>query len=252
MYKKIRILAHRGYRSKYPENTLLAFKKGFDAGADGLECDIQKTKDGNYVIIHDDSVDRTAQNGIHGKIAEMTLEEIRRVDLGEKQHILELREFLEVIPSDKYVNIELKEETLRPEDSESIAHILLSHFKLENLMISSFEHSLLPLFKEKGFTIGLLIGRRHLSLGTNGLVKHIRMMKPDYINLPIKMFEESGRLMAQILIFFIKRISCGISFWTVNTAEELALAIRYGDIVMTDDVELIKKELSRLQAGIAR
>lgn len=51
--------AHRGYSGKYPENTMLAFRKAVEAGADGIELDVQLTKDGVPVIIHDELVDRT-------------------------------------------------------------------------------------------------------------------------------------------------------------------------------------------------
>ena len=53
------IFAHRGYSAKYPENTMIAFKEAALAGADGIELDVQLTKDGEIVVIHDDKVDRT-------------------------------------------------------------------------------------------------------------------------------------------------------------------------------------------------
>ena len=51
--------AHRGASGDYPENTLLAFKEGIKAGANGLELDVHKTKDGKLVVIHDEDVERT-------------------------------------------------------------------------------------------------------------------------------------------------------------------------------------------------
>ena len=51
--------AHRGFSGKYPENTMLAFQKAYEAGADGIELDVQLTKDGQVVVIHDEKVDRT-------------------------------------------------------------------------------------------------------------------------------------------------------------------------------------------------
>ncbi len=70
--------AHRGYSGKYPENTMLAFRKAVEAGADGIELDVQLTKDGVPVIIHDELVDRTT-NG-KGRVKEMTLDELRQLD----------------------------------------------------------------------------------------------------------------------------------------------------------------------------
>ena len=51
--------AHRGFSGKYPENTMLAFQKAIEVGADGIELDVQLTKDGEVVIIHDETIDRT-------------------------------------------------------------------------------------------------------------------------------------------------------------------------------------------------
>ena len=51
--------AHRGFSGKYPENTMLAFRKALECGADGIEMDVQLTKDGELVVIHDERVDRT-------------------------------------------------------------------------------------------------------------------------------------------------------------------------------------------------
>ena len=50
--------AHRGFSGKYPENTMLAFQKAVEIGADGAELDVQLTKDGEVVIIHDETIDR--------------------------------------------------------------------------------------------------------------------------------------------------------------------------------------------------
>ena len=70
--------AHRGFSGKYPENTMLAFRKAWEAGADGIELDVQLTKDGQVVIIHDEKLDRTT-NGT-GNVRDYTLAELRRLD----------------------------------------------------------------------------------------------------------------------------------------------------------------------------
>ena len=55
--------AHRGYSAKYPENTKLAFQKAIDTlGCDGIELDVHETKDGELVVIHDATLDRTCVN----------------------------------------------------------------------------------------------------------------------------------------------------------------------------------------------
>ncbi|MBN2437226.1 MAG: hypothetical protein JXL20_01345 [Deltaproteobacteria bacterium] len=54
-------IAHRGYSARYPENTLLAFKKATAAGADMIELDVRLSQDGRLVVIHDERIDRTAK-----------------------------------------------------------------------------------------------------------------------------------------------------------------------------------------------
>ena len=56
---KILNIAHRGYSGKFDENTMLAFKKAIEYGADGIETDVQLSKDGVPVIMHDETLDRT-------------------------------------------------------------------------------------------------------------------------------------------------------------------------------------------------
>jgi glycerophosphoryl diester phosphodiesterase len=73
-------LAHRGYSAAYPENTLVAIEAAFDAGADVVEIDLQKSADGAVVIFHDDTLDRTSDGS--GPVADHTLAELQGLDAG--------------------------------------------------------------------------------------------------------------------------------------------------------------------------
>ncbi len=72
--------AHRGGAALWPENTLLAFEQAIAAGIDVLETDVHLTRDGELVLCHDPTVDRTTDG--HGAIAELTLADLRRLDAG--------------------------------------------------------------------------------------------------------------------------------------------------------------------------
>ena len=74
------LIAHRGYSSEAPENTFEAFDLALEHGFNNFEMDVQLTKDGVPVVIHDDAVDRTT-NG-HGLVRELTLAEIKSLDAG--------------------------------------------------------------------------------------------------------------------------------------------------------------------------
>ena len=71
-------IAHRGFSGNYPENTMLAFKKAIEAGADGIELDVHFSKDGEIVVIHDERVDRTSDG--EGYVVEFTYEELSKFD----------------------------------------------------------------------------------------------------------------------------------------------------------------------------
>lgn len=74
------VIGHRGYHARAPENTLVAIREAFDAGADAVEIDLARTADGHLVLLHDRTVDRTTDG--RGAIAELTLEQVRKLDAG--------------------------------------------------------------------------------------------------------------------------------------------------------------------------
>ena len=74
------IMAHRGYSAVAPENTIPAFKAAADCGATAIELDVQMTKDGEIIVLHDDSLSRTAGRDKH--VWEVTYDEIKDLDNG--------------------------------------------------------------------------------------------------------------------------------------------------------------------------
>ncbi|MNW48270.1 Glycerophosphoryl diester phosphodiesterase [compost metagenome] len=74
------IAGHRGYKSAYPENTLLAFREALDLGVDMMEFDLRLSKDGEIMVIHDATVDRTTNGS--GAVGNYTCEELKRLDAG--------------------------------------------------------------------------------------------------------------------------------------------------------------------------
>ena len=100
------IFAHRGASAYAPENTMAAFRSALSCRADGIELDVHLSADHQVVVIHDDDVSRTT-NG-RGKVYELTLEELRRLDAGQGEAIPTLMEVLELIGDRMLVNIELK------------------------------------------------------------------------------------------------------------------------------------------------
>lgn len=108
------IFGHRGSAGTHPENTMISFQEAERAGADGIELDVQLTKDGEVIIIHDEKVDRTTDG--KGYINNLLLKDIKKLNAGAKfqngqfkAEIPTLNEFFEWFKgTNLFVNIEFK------------------------------------------------------------------------------------------------------------------------------------------------
>ena len=115
------IIAHRGFSGAYPENTMLSFQKAVEHGADGIELDVHLSKDGELMIIHDESLKRTT--GVDGFVFDYTRSELERINAGKTKNdefgftpIPSLEEYLSMIKgTGLYTNISA---VLTPVDTE--------------------------------------------------------------------------------------------------------------------------------------
>lgn len=139
--------AHRGSSAICPENTMAAFAKGLEQGATGIETDVQMTKDGRLVLIHDESVARTT--GAEGLVKDYTYDELAKLDAGswfgadfQGERIPLLEELLELTKNHgTIVNIELKNGSIQYPELEKRVIETVRHYNMsEQIVISSFNH----------------------------------------------------------------------------------------------------------------
>jgi glycerophosphoryl diester phosphodiesterase len=120
LYKKNRMIVagHRGYKAKYPENTLLSFEKALDVGVDMIEFDINLTGDQIPIIMHDSTVDRTTNGS--GQIRGFSLKKIKELDAGgwfspqfAGEKVPNLEELLEFVSPHRELlfNVEIKDKS---------------------------------------------------------------------------------------------------------------------------------------------
>ena len=130
------IAAHRGYKAKYPENTMLAYREALALGVDMIELDLRLSRDGQLVMIHDAALDRTTDG--HGPVEQCTLEELRRFDAGRGERIPIFEEFLDwVHATGLFLNVEIKTKTFETVDK---AVALLKRYRmLEPSVIACFD-----------------------------------------------------------------------------------------------------------------
>ena len=132
-----KIIAHRGASAHAPENTMAAFQLTLEMAADGIELDAMLAKDGEVVVIHDESVDRTT-NGT-GLIKELTLQELQKLDAGGGEKIPTLNEVLTHFAGRFLINIELNNySSIFDSLPLKVAELVKAHDCAKSVLISSF------------------------------------------------------------------------------------------------------------------
>jgi glycerophosphoryl diester phosphodiesterase len=145
--KQVDNVAHRGAAGYAPENTIAGFDLAVDMKADYIEIDVQRSKDGELVIIHDTTVDRTTDGT--GKVGDLTLNQLQRLDAGSwkgesfaGESIPAFEEILDRYHGKVGILIELKAPELYPGIEEQIAEALkernLDQPQNEKIIIQSF------------------------------------------------------------------------------------------------------------------
>lgn len=142
-----KVIAHRGFSSRYPENTLLAFEQAIACGADGAEFDVQLSADGVPVVFHDETLARIT--GDDAYIKDLTLSELKRFDVSYRfkgrcppQRIPTLEEYFSLVRQVDFFNIiELKTAIFEYEGIEEKVLSLIDAFGLsDRVILSSFNH----------------------------------------------------------------------------------------------------------------
>jgi glycerophosphoryl diester phosphodiesterase len=245
------IIAHRGYRKRYPENTLVAFAAAFDTGVRMVELDLTLTKDRRVVVLHDDSLDRTTDG--HGQVRGFTLDELKQLDAGSwfdprftGERLPTLEEALDLCAARGMVNIEIKAgalETGRFADAieEQVLSAVAERGMGDRVLISSFEARFLARIvgRKNPPAVGVLTKRR---VGSDplSLCKRLRAFSwhPDFRSVTtarVRAMHDAG-----IMVFP----------HTVNQPEDFRRLLQMGvDGIFTDDPPLLQTVIGRA-AGI--
>ena len=237
--------AHRGFCGKYPENTMLAFRKALEAGVDGIELDVQLTKDGHVVIIHDETVNRTT-NGT-GLVVEYLLEDLQKLDASSIfagqmgfNPIPTLREYFELVKDSHIVtNIELKTGVNQYPGIEAKVLDLIREFKLEDrIIISSFNHH--SVMRMKAMAPELVYG----FLADTWILDAGAYTK----SYDVPCYHPSVNMMTQEIVDELKANGRVINVWTVNKEEQIRDLYKKGiDCVIGNFPDLTAKVLKELQ-----
>lgn len=229
---KVKIFAHRGASAYAPENTLEAFRLAMEQGADGIELDVQMTKDGELVVIHDETIDRVS-NG-NGAVRDYTLEELKQFSVSNhfEQYpdvkIPTLREVLELVkPGTMEINIELKTGIYwYPQIEQKVLELVKEEGMEERIIYSSFNHYSVQKIRELSpeAETAYLIGDVMLDVADYTRNTGIKGFHPALFHVKmadfLKEYKESG---------------IALRVWTVNDKDQIRWLIDEGvDAVITN------------------
>ena len=228
------IIAHRGYSSVFPENTLAAFAGALDIGVDYIELDVQLSRDGQVIVMHDDSLKRTT--GVDGSPTEFTVEELAGLDAGSwfdasfaGEKIPTLEEALNLIRDTECgVYLELKDIGETEGFVESVLEVAEKCGMTQRCLFASFQYDYLARLKELDGNLATLY---NTSSGKTSLPEEF---PADYYGLnldtirqeTVKAIHEAGK---QAFV------------WTVNTPSQMTNVQAMGiDGIVTNDPGVAK------------
>jgi len=234
--RKVDNIAHRGASAYAPENTIAAFDKAVEMKADYIEIDVQRSKDGKLVVIHDTTVDRTTDGS--GKVGNLTFNELRNLDAGswkgEQFAGAQIPTFDEIL--DRYhgkigILIELKAPELYPGIEENIAGKLkeqnLDKPQNEKIIVQSFNHNSMKKMNEllPKVPIGVLTSSR---ADTTEQALQEFSIYADYFN-------PSYGIVTPDLVNQVHSLGMKIGSWTVRSQEAANFLLNVGvDAIITD------------------
>lgn len=240
------VFAHRGYSGYYPENTMIAFQKAVEAGVQGIELDVQCSKDFELMIIHDEELKRTTNGS--GYVKDFTKDELKQLDASAKmykkirketcskgspmdelkvQKIPTLREYFEFVKDKNIItNIELKTSIFEYEGIEEKVIQLVDEFNLQdNVWYSSFNHYTLLRCQaiRPNASYGFLIDSWNIDMGSYTKKYHGATVNARYPYFKKEIVDD------------LHQHGIGTQAWTSNTNEALQWLIKNGvDVLITN------------------
>jgi glycerophosphoryl diester phosphodiesterase len=244
-------VAHRGHSLVYPENTLEAYRKAIELGVEMIECDVNITRDGTLVMMHDSTLDRTTTGS--GRVSAATLEEIQALDAGGKFN----QEFAGVrVPSTEETLLLYKEtgtlscfEVKGADADESnrialgLVELFVKHGMLDTAFMSSYHHEALHLAQSKCPDL-LLAPERLPDDAPADPPEAVRQAKA--FSAPV--LQHQHTVLTADVVRALHENEIAVWSWSTNDEPSMLFSIELGaDALMGDDVQLMLEILNRMR-----
>lgn len=237
------VFGHRGASAYAPMNTIPAYVLAADQGADGIELDVHRSKDGHAVIVHDFTVDHTTNGS--GRVDAMTLAELKALDAGSwfgeqfvGTRIPTLDEVFEAVGQRVYVNVEIKSESAETDGVEQVVADVIAKYNMQaRVIVSSFNPLTLKRFRDimPEVPIGFLYSN-DMPIDTQALMKQL--------DLKHEARHPHHEMIDTAYMEWVKREGYRVNTWTVNDPARAVVLRDLGvDAIITDKPDVILKAL---------
>lgn len=200
-------------------------------GADAVEVDVHLSKDGHIVVIHDATVDRTTDG--NGRVADLTLEELKSLDAGKGESIPTLKEILDLVAGKTELVIEIK---VTAAEADVIDAVKEAHFE-DRVTITSFVHPVVRRVKElePGIRTGVIFYGRPVCISRLALDALADVLCPHHTYVDLRMVREA------------REQGLRIYPWTVNRPEDMRRLIDMEvDGIVTDKPDALTRAISSM------
>jgi glycerophosphoryl diester phosphodiesterase len=234
----VKAWAHRGASGHAPENTLAAFRRAVDLGADGVELDVQLSSDGELVVIHDETLERTTDG--HGWVKDHSLAELKALDASAGwdgfagEPLVTLREVFDLLaPTGLEINVEIKDSVIPYFAIGDKVSSLVDEYDLgPRVTLSSFNHCSLAWLRQNGSMVrtgvlfaDVLYEPWHYAAQIWATALHPHWRYVDYV---FNLIEEAH---ANLL---------DVNVWTVNEPDDIRRMVGRGvDAIITNYPERV-------------
>lgn len=236
VFHETQITAHRGASAAAPENTMAAFSLAMNNLADSIELDVQLTKDGKIIVMHDSSAKRTT--GTDRLISDMTLKEVKQLDAGswfseefKGEKVPSLEEVLELVSGKINLNIEIKNTDRSDEMAEKLVELLHKYNMVNNVVVTSFDKDVLLKVKERepGVQVGYILSVAYGNF---------------YEIEGVDFFSMNASFLSKRVVEEIHNSGKQVHAWTVNSETSIRNLANMGvDAIITDEPVLARETI---------
>jgi glycerophosphoryl diester phosphodiesterase len=252
-------IAHRGGSRLRPENTLLAFDHALAGGVDALECDVHLSLDGEPVVIHDATLDRTTDAA--GPVTALTAAALARVDAGHRfgadqgfpyrgrgvyvPRLAEVLERSQVVP----VIVELKGED--PRLADRAIDVILECGAADRVLVAGFSQALLMAVRRRAPQLVTGASQQEVQAAFRRAYVRLGPRRPMFRAMQVPVRLRGQRVLTRAFVRVLRRTGIPTQAWIVDEAEEMRVLLEWGITGLISDrpdtaVAVVREHASRL------